>query len=382
MKGHQAHNTSGNCLYASLSDQLFGTPTKHIEVRTTIVDYMRSKRDQFEHHVHLDDVTQRRVLRAPKAIVDDAFEGYLAVMSKSGSYGGEPEVVAFCQAYDQDVMVHLPKIPDFDQDSIFYRNEHRVGDHRPVPLHITYGGESTRAHYNSARSKGHGRVKNLNQAKFYDTGPQTQSTPAELRSSMESTPENISTENVQELLQDGRRELADSYDRLSGKPQTRSPSITSSQRSSSSKRSLDDDADYRPVKKADRRKSMKKREDTLALASDKANQMMFHVRVESPSPGTPASTQDTEYSSDNDMPRRPMRIIKQIRNSIGEEPSDSEASLSKAMRNMKPLPRGRKLAANVIDLGSPVKRDAIDLSPLKRSEFPTVIEARRTSLRQ
>ena len=336
---------------------------------------MRSNRDQFEYHVSLDDVTQRRVLRAAKATVDDAFEAYLAVMSRSGSYGGEPEVVAFCQAYDQDVMVHLPVIPDFNQDSMLYRNEQRIGDHSPVPLHITYGGESTRAHYNSARSRTSDRVKNLNQVKVYDTGSQSRSTHAEHRSSMSSTPEIVLPENVHSLLQNGRRELADSYERLSDKPATRSPSITSSQRSSSSKRSLDDDADYRPVKKADRRKSMKKREDALAPAPDKAYQMMSQVRVASPSPGTPASTQDTEYSSDNDMPRRPIRISKQIRSSIGEEPSDSEASLEKAMRNMKPLPRGRKLAPAVIDLTSPLS------SPLRKSEFST-IEVRRTSLRQ
>src|SRR6201996_1348622 len=103
-----------NCLFAPLSDQLYGTPTKHPEIRASIIEHMRTFRPLFEHYVHLDDVQQRRTLRSAtlssRQEPEDAFEEYLSRMSRLGSYGGEPELVAFCQVFDQDVTVHLPRI--------------------------------------------------------------------------------------------------------------------------------------------------------------------------------------------------------------------------------------------------------------------------------
>ena len=117
---------------------------------------MRTFRPLFENYVHKDDVQQRRTLRsatlAYRQEPEDAFEEYLRRMSISGAYGGEPELVAFTQAYNRDVIVHQPRIGSVDRDSISYTNEHRESSTVEPPLHICYGGdEATRGHYDSTR---------------------------------------------------------------------------------------------------------------------------------------------------------------------------------------------------------------------------------------
>lgn len=99
---------------------------------------MRNLRPLFEDYVNKNDVQQRRTLRSAAAASrqepEDAFEDYLTLMSQNGTYGGEPELVAFCQVFDQDVTVHLPRIRNFNQDHLFYKNEHRGQAPAPAPL--------------------------------------------------------------------------------------------------------------------------------------------------------------------------------------------------------------------------------------------------------
>ena len=47
-------------------------------------------------------------------------------MLRGGTYRGEPELVAFYQVYDQDVIVHLPIVIGYRGESIPYTNEQRV----------------------------------------------------------------------------------------------------------------------------------------------------------------------------------------------------------------------------------------------------------------
>lgn len=348
---------------------------------------MRTYRPLFEHYVHKDDLQQRRLLRsstlaARQMPFDDAFEEYLALMSRNGTYGGEPELVAFCQVYNQDVTVHLPTIQNYDRDSITYKNEQRVHERDPVPLHICYGGdEVTRAHYDSARTRdGNGklldtgiRLGRMSSLKKADSRSRSRHSVDHVAIQAQRHGDaDLSSEKLQEFLQKSRREREGSFERLNEKNRGRSLSVSSSHRSSSSKRSLEDDTEHRAVKKADRRKSIKKRADALIPAPDPPNELSFRLRIDSPSPGTPASTQDTEYSSDA---AEPSRLAPQEsgsgRHSRNEEASDSEASLERAMREMKAHSRGRKVVSNVTD----------QINPLGRIEVANAIEPRRTSLR-
>ncbi|OAL33316.1 hypothetical protein AYO20_07478 [Fonsecaea nubica] len=301
----------GNCLFASLSDQLYGTPAKHPEIRASIIDHMRTYRPLFEQYVHKDDVQQRRTLRsatlASRQEPEDAFEEYLSLMSRSGTYGGEPELVAFCQVFDQDVTVHLPRIQNFDRDSILYTNEHRGEPASVTPLHICYGGdEVTRAHYDSARSRDGStpRHKNSPLLKPQDTSRNaTVSSPSPhlllSTRAIRSGKAELSSEFIQDFLQKSKRDTESNVDQLSDKHRARSPSVTSSQRSSSSKRSLDEDGEpVRASKRADRRKSTRRRADMAIVVCDPDNELSPSMPNGSPGTDTPPSTQDTETSAD------------------------------------------------------------------------------------
>ncbi len=308
--------STGNCLFASLSDQLYGTPAKHPEIRASIIDHMRTFRPLFEHYVHLDDIQQRRTLRSATLSIsqepEDAFEEYLSRMSRPGSYGGEPELVAFTQVFDQDVTVHLPRIKDFDRDSISYTNEHRDAPNAIAPLHICYGGdEVTRAHYDSARSRDGSIPRNTNSPLLR---PLDSSRSSHLSSSLPSphalthrairgSRSELSSEFIQDFLQKSKKDIENNLEQLSEKDRPRSPSVTSSQRSASSKRSLDDDEEpIRASKRADRRKSTRRRADMIIYISDPDNELSPPVPVDSSAANTPPSTQDTELSSDDPAP--------------------------------------------------------------------------------
>jgi hypothetical protein len=317
---------------------------------------MRHLRPLFEFYVHKDDVQQRRTLRertvaARRPPIDDTYEEYLALMSRNGTYGGEPELVAFCQVYDQDVRVHLPVVEGQCGDSILYKNEHRTSKDPVTPLHICYGGdEVTRAHYDSARSRdttfSRRQAIDRNERRRFHAGitthpstPQTPTPPPDFvtaRSQRQSRSD-LTPEQFQDILQKGRRDIEFGLGQLSSKDRPRSSSISSSHRSSSSKRSLDDDGELsRTTKRTDRRKSMKSRTNMLASPPDHDPASAFKLRVDSPGPDTPASTQDTEYSSDQaDLNETGSNVDDDYEEVGTAADSDTDESLDQAMAAMK-----------------------------------------------
>lgn len=256
---------------------------------------------------------QRRTLRSATTVArqepEDAFEEYLSLMSRGGTYGGEPELVAFCQVFDQDVTVHLPRIQNFDRDSIPYTNEYRQNAPSTLPLHICYGGdEVTRAHYDSARSRDGSipRTRDsplLKPIDIFHGTPVTSplASPGQILSTraIRNSRSELSTELIQDLIQRNKRDIDTNTDQPGDKARARSPSVTSSQRSSSSKRSLDDDGELmRASKRADRRKSTRRRADINVYTPDMDNDSDRRPSVDSPSPETPPSTQDTATIAD------------------------------------------------------------------------------------
>jgi hypothetical protein len=337
---------------------------------------MRQNRPQFELYVHKDDVQQRRALRertvaARRPAFDDTYEEYLALMSRGGTYGGEPELVAFCQVYDQDVTVHLPIVAGHGGESIPYTNEQRVTKEQVNPLHICYGGdEVTRAHYDSARSRDttfpKKQVVDRSERRRSHAGlithpqpPQTPTPPPDTitaRSQRQSRSD-LTPEQFADILANGRRDIELGLGRLGGKERPRSSSISSSHRSSSSKRSLDDDGEpSRTTKRADRRKSMKSRTNMLASSPEHDPTLLFKLRVDSPGPETPNSTQDTEYSSDQaDLNETGSNVDDDYDDSArAADSSDTDESLDQAMAAMKAQGPQRKRAgiANRTNLSS------------------------------
>ncbi|RMZ85573.1 hypothetical protein DV737_g603, partial [Chaetothyriales sp. CBS 132003] len=264
----------GNCLFASLSDQLYDTPDKHAEIRARIIEHMRNFRPLFEHYVQTEDVQTRRALRSTTAALrqesDDPYADYLTLMSRLGTYGGEPELVAFCQAYDQDVRVHLPRFQSYGRENLDYTNEYRNHQAPPPILHVCYGGnEETRAHYDSARNRDGSHPRSQNSPRLEPQDFRTPSLPTAVCSSpthnltaraIRNSRADLSSELFHELHPSEARHSASCLDALSHR--ARSSSVSSSHRSSSSKRSLDDDGDNpRSAKRADRRRNRRKRTD-------------------------------------------------------------------------------------------------------------------------
>ncbi|EXJ94523.1 hypothetical protein A1O1_02919 [Capronia coronata CBS 617.96] len=353
----------GNCLFASLSDQLYGTPARHSEIRANIIEHMRTFRPLFEHYVHKDDVQQRRILRSAKSAVHedkgDAFEEYLTLMACNGTYGGEPELVAFCQVYDQDVTVHLPRIKNFNRDSISYTNEHRESSVSLPPLHICYGGdEVTRAHYDSARSRDGSIPRSRNsplmkpQDNTSNTLASTPSGPGFILTNrtIRNSRSDLSSEVMQDILQRNKEKVEISLYQTGDKYRARSPSVTSSQRSSSSKRSLDDDGDsIRSSKRADRRKSTRRRADITVIIPDADSEPSPSITGDSLRAETPPSTQATEVSSDNTPPEDERDIVKTEGVTLHDESYDSEPAARAAKARANPQTR---TSLNVVTNGA------------------------------
>ena len=111
----------GNCLFNSLSDQLYGTQSKHHEVRYRTIEYMREHKSFFSQFLDVlpGGATRRQPKRknaggfsttldafSPTAEeVERAFENHLSRMTRGGTWGDNMELVAFTSAYDVNVMI-------------------------------------------------------------------------------------------------------------------------------------------------------------------------------------------------------------------------------------------------------------------------------------
>ena len=294
-----SYTFAGNCLFASLSDQVYGTPAKHPEIRQIVVEYMRTNRIDFEGYVTADSVETRRPTRdrttkARRNAVGDQFETYLNLMAASGSYGGQPELVAFCRACDRDVIIHRP----MDQPQQFEKieNDRRAPGQLAKVINITYGDEETHAHYDSARKIINASPTNRKSlvSSIEGSCPYSRSDLHRIQALQRALP-GIPPEEIHQFLEKGRKDLDASFQQLLCKERARSSSRSSSQRSSSSKRSLDEDSEPRcDSKRPDRRIHLRNRTIALVSSLDRGTEVSFRIRVDSPEPGTPASTQDTD----------------------------------------------------------------------------------------
>ena len=76
----------GNCLFRSVSHQVYGTEAHHLLVRQKCMDYMEVERQYFEPYV-VGDMAD--------------FLRYLELKRRDGIWGDDPEVQALCELYDR-----------------------------------------------------------------------------------------------------------------------------------------------------------------------------------------------------------------------------------------------------------------------------------------
>ncbi|KAI1911065.1 hypothetical protein LOZ12_003573 [Ophidiomyces ophidiicola] len=148
----------GNCLFYSLSDQLYGTPKRHDEVRRRLVTHIREHRDAFIHFIDVGPDRARSTRGASRQAsrsfsgvgsmpstdkVRAKFDDMLSRMGQLQEWGGALELQAFCQAYVRDVVVYQA-----DNVQEFTSNLHDVDSGRKT-VHIAF---HEYQHYSSVRS--------------------------------------------------------------------------------------------------------------------------------------------------------------------------------------------------------------------------------------
>jgi len=91
----------GNCLYRSISDQLFNDfGDKHEDIRMEVCDYMEDHEDDFAAFLVLDEDEED----------EDAadYSSYLDKMRRDGEWGGNLELAAAAQLFGRNILVFSP----------------------------------------------------------------------------------------------------------------------------------------------------------------------------------------------------------------------------------------------------------------------------------
>ncbi|KAI0632709.1 hypothetical protein C8Q77DRAFT_838726 [Trametes polyzona] len=82
----------GNCLFRALSDQLYGTPSYHLQLRQDICDWIEAHKERY----------------APFVEDDRGLEHHLSCMRQQATYGGHMELSAFAHMTRRNVKVVQP----------------------------------------------------------------------------------------------------------------------------------------------------------------------------------------------------------------------------------------------------------------------------------
>ncbi|GMF40158.1 unnamed protein product [Phytophthora fragariaefolia] len=120
----------GNCLFRSVSHQVYGDDSHHALVRAACMDYMESEKEYFEPYV-VGDMA--------------AFMRYLNYKRRDGVWGDDPELQALCELYDRpaEVFAYDP-VQGFRKLRCFHENTALSRSRPPIRLSY-YGG----GHYDS-----------------------------------------------------------------------------------------------------------------------------------------------------------------------------------------------------------------------------------------
>ncbi|KAF9078276.1 hypothetical protein BDP27DRAFT_1412280 [Rhodocollybia butyracea] len=94
----------GNCLFRALSDQYYGSPSRHVEVRREICDFIEGHPERYEGFVDVDEFGDSGV-RKDKG---SKLGAYVAGMRQNATYGGHMELSAFAHLTKRNIKVVQP----------------------------------------------------------------------------------------------------------------------------------------------------------------------------------------------------------------------------------------------------------------------------------
>ncbi|KIY71328.1 cysteine proteinase [Cylindrobasidium torrendii FP15055 ss-10] len=127
----------GNCLFRALSDQLHGSPSKHLEVRQDICQWIEEHADRYEGFVDVDEFGT------------EGLKAYLAGMRTPGTYGGHMELSACAHMLSRDIKVVQPGLVYVLDGEGVDGQEFSSTSVRKVPLYVAYHDWE---HYSSVRN--------------------------------------------------------------------------------------------------------------------------------------------------------------------------------------------------------------------------------------
>ena len=102
-------NADGNCMFRSLSDQVFGDyGSNHVVVRNSICDYMVANKDDFQLFLVFGDDDDENEEETKEEEDTDAknFEHYIATMRADGEWGGNLELVAASRLFQRRIQIY------------------------------------------------------------------------------------------------------------------------------------------------------------------------------------------------------------------------------------------------------------------------------------
>jgi hypothetical protein len=146
-------DSDGNCLFRSLSDQLYHDfGNRYEEVRHDVCDFLQANENDFKGFLLLEDEDEDEAKgggssKATSAcsVDEDAvadFNAYVAKMRQDGEWGGHLELQAASRMYRRNINV-------FSANMVSYTIEHGSGKRSAGPdLHVSFHGNE---HYNSVR---------------------------------------------------------------------------------------------------------------------------------------------------------------------------------------------------------------------------------------
>lgn len=83
----------GNCLFRSVSDQLFGNQNRHLDLRRVCASFMSEEKDRLQHFLDVDE--------------DMEFDDYVQWIAKDGNWAGYFELYCLCQLLKTDFKLVL-----------------------------------------------------------------------------------------------------------------------------------------------------------------------------------------------------------------------------------------------------------------------------------
>lgn len=144
----------GNCLYYSLSDQLYAN-TKHAdEIRQRLADHMAANKEYFMQFVSAGGERRRPKRAAASAYATRSadvsapteqdkelrFQEMIATTRKNAEWGSSEHIQAFCQAYKLDVKVYTMDGLCLFQDVNLPADESRNVVH--IAFHVSINSQS------------------------------------------------------------------------------------------------------------------------------------------------------------------------------------------------------------------------------------------------